>query len=107
MSKKYSYPFSYPIDNDINIHIENIDGGISCIWFDNNNQEEQNIPTDFKLYNSENKVLNPYRNTQSFAIYRDGNYKIKYNNKTIILTAETLLCYPAEIINEIKVITSD
>jgi hypothetical protein len=35
MSKKYSYPFTYPIENDIHIHI---DGNISCIWFDNNHQ---------------------------------------------------------------------
>ena len=53
MSTKYNYPFTFPIENDINIHIEHIDGGISCIWFDNNKNEEQNIPNEFKLYNDD------------------------------------------------------
>lgn len=84
MSKKHTYPFVYPIDDNINIHIEHINDNISCIWFTNNNKEEENIPNELILYNLEDKIVNPFRNTQSYAIYKDGNYKIKYNNKTII-----------------------
>ena len=105
MNKKYSYPFTYPIDNDININIEHKDGGILCIWFDNNNKEEQNIPNEFKLYNDQDKIVNSFRNTQSYAASRNGNYKIKYNNKLIIkLVIQILLCIPAKIKEEIIVI---
>jgi len=104
MSTKYNYPFTFPIENDINIHIEHLDERISCIWFDNNNNEEQNIPNEFKLYNDEDKKLNPFRNTQSYAIHRNGSYKIKYNNKTIIKLSTLILpSIPPIIKNEIKI----
>jgi len=105
VNKKYSYPFTYPIDNDLNIHIENIDGSVSCIWFDNNNQEEQDIPNEFKLYNSQDKIINPFRNTQSYAISSDGTYKINYNKIIIKLETHILLCSPPIYEREIKVIT--
>ena len=76
MNKKYNYPFTLPIDNDINIHIEHIGEGISCIWFDNNDKEEQNIPNEFTIYDDEGKLVSPFRNTQSYAISKMGNYKI-------------------------------
>jgi len=106
MSKKYTYPFIYPIDDKINIHIEHIDDSVSCIWFCNNNQEEDNIPNEIELYNSNNEIVKPFRNTQSYAISKNGTYEIKYNNKTII-ELETL-CHPTMppiIKNEIKVVT--
>ena len=109
MSKKNNYPFTFPIENDINIHIEHIVGGIACIWFDNNNNEEQNIPNEFKLYNDdEDKIINPFKNTQTYSIPRDGNYKIKYNNKTIIkLLFFILPSIPPIYKNEIKIIYSN
>ena len=126
MSKKYSFPFTYPIENDINIHIEHIDKSIYCIWFssrgraresgvsgtygaaepyDNKNQEEQNIPSEFKLYNCSDKIVNPFRNTQSYAVSSNRNYTIKYNEKPILqLTTQTYLTCPPIIKNEIKVV---
>ena len=106
MSKKHTYPFTYPINDKINIHIEQLDKNISCIWFDNNDKEEQNIPIEFTLYNYEDELVNPFRNTQSYAISKGGDYKIKYNNKIIIkLTTLVLLCIPAIVKNEIEIVT--
>lgn len=111
MSKKrnqYTCPFTYPIDNNINIHIEHMDGNTSCIWFDNNNQEEQNIPNELKIYNSKDQLVIPFRNTQSYAISRDASYTIKYRDNTVILlTTEILLCSPPIRMNEIKIVASD
>ena len=105
MSKKYSFPFTYPIENDINIHIEHIDKSIYCIWFDNKNQEEQNIPNEFKLHNCSDKIVNPFRNTQSYAVSSNRNYTIKYNEKIILqLTTQTYLTCPPIIKNEIKIV---
>jgi len=105
MNKKHTYPFTYKLDENINIHIENIDKSVSCIWFDNNDKKEQNIPIEFTLYNYKDEVVNPFRNTQSFAISKDGDYKIKYNNETIIkLTTLVLLCIPAIVKNEIEIV---
>ena len=107
MNKKYNYPFTLSIDNDINIHIEHINKGISCIWFDNNDKEEQNIPNEFGVYNDdEDKIINPFKNTQTYSIRRDGNYKIKYNNKTIIKLSTLILpSIPPIYKNEIKIIS--
>lgn len=108
MPQKCTYPFTYKIDNDINIHIEHINGSISCIWFDNNNKEEQNIPNGFVLYNIKDEIINPFRNTQSYALSRDANYKIIYNNKTIIkLSTRILLCNPPIRENEIILVSSN
>jgi len=108
MSKKHSFPFTYPIENDINIHIEHIDKSIYCIWFDNNNHEEQNIPNEFTLYNCSDKIVSPFRNTQSYAVSSNRNYTIKYNENTILrLTITTYLSYPPIIKNEIKVVTNN
>ena len=104
----YIYPFVYPIDDDLNIHIEHIDDSISCIWFDNNNQEEQNIPKEFKIYNKKYEILKPFRNTQSYAITRDFEaYTIKYNKTIIKLTTEFLPSNPPTRINEINVVSSE
>jgi len=107
MKKKYNYPFTLPIGDNINIHIEHIDESVSCIWFDNNDKEEQNIPDDFGVYNGKNKLIKPFRNTQSYAVAKTGNYTILYNNITITLTTEILLCIPAIVKNEITVIYSE
>jgi len=108
MNKKHTYPFTYKLDENINIHIEHLDKSVSCIWFDNNDKEEQNIPIEVTLYNYKDEVVNPFRNTQSFAISKDGDYKIKYNNETIIkLTTLVLLCIPAIVKNEIEIVTDD
>ena len=105
MSKKHKYPFTYKLDENINIHIEHLDKGVSCIWFDNNDKEKQNIPIEFTLYNYEDELINPFRNTQSYAISKGGDYKIKYNNKTIIkLTTLVLLSIPAIVKNEIEIV---
>jgi len=108
MSKQYTFPFTYPIENNINIHIEHINKSIYCIWFDNKNQEEQNIPIEFKLYNSNDEIVNPFRNTQSYAVSSDRNYKIKYNKETIIrLSIITYLTSPPLIKNKITVVTTN
>ena len=108
MSKKYSFPFTYPIDNDINIHIEHIDKSIYCIWFDNNHQEEQNIPDQFTLYNCNNEIVHPFRNTQSYAVSSNRNYQIKYNETTILrLSITTYLTCPPIIKNQITVVTNN
>ena len=102
-----SYPFIYQLDDKITMRIEQIDD-ISCIWFHNNTQEEEQIPNEFKLYNSKDEIVNPFRNTQSYAISKNGSYKIKYYNKTIIeLTTIYHPTNPPIIKNKIHIVTDD
>jgi len=103
-----TYPFIYQLDDKITMRIEQIDDSISCIWFHNNTQAEQYIPNELKLYNSKDEIVNPFRNTQSYAISKNGSYKIKYNNKTIIkLTTIYHPTNPPIIKNKIQIVIDD
>jgi hypothetical protein len=76
------------------MRIEHIDQDISCIWFCNNHREEEqeHVPNEFALYNSNNEIVLPFRNTQSYAISKNGNYTVKYCNKTIVILST--ICHP-------------
>lgn len=105
---EYKYPFTYKLRKEVFVNIEHIDDYITCIWFSNNNKEEQNIPDGFKLYAvkqvkskpennqyKEHKEIRPYRNTQTFAIPKTTECIIKFNDMPFFhLTTIMLLTSP-------------
>ena len=144
--QKHSYPFIYPLENNIYLHIEQIDKHISCIWFGQRDEVPQqltskvtespekfgqenpvlyslkllsskiteaseiphNIPEEFSVYDSDKKLVNPFRNTQSYALSRHGYYTLMYQGKPLIKLSTIVLCsIPPIIKNQITVVLDD
>ena len=106
----HKYPLIYALANGTNIHVEHANNHITCIWFSNIENIQTSIPCEISVHESNSKTndnIIPYRDTQTYALPRNGNYTIKYNNKAII-NLETCIhpCIPPIVNNEIYILDS-
>ena len=107
--KSHRYPFTYKLKDNVYVHLEHTNDLLTCVRFFDDNKEEINIPDEFKLYedvsvvvDAEKKLINPFRDTQTYAIPKDGYYTLKYNDLPIIqLQTRSYCSYPPKIVNMI------